>query len=118
MAREVWKPVVGYEDLYQVSNRGRVKSLRHRLEFILRCNPSPRGHPVVCLIKEGAPPLYVPLGILVLSHFESPRNGDDTAAYRNEDKTDNRVENLYWKTRKEAAKEGARKRIENRNKHG
>ena len=25
---EIWKPVVGYENLYEVSNLGRVKSLK------------------------------------------------------------------------------------------
>lgn len=27
MAREIWKPVVGYEGFYEVSNLGRVRSL-------------------------------------------------------------------------------------------
>ena len=27
---EIWKPIVGYEDLYEVSNMGRVKSLNYK----------------------------------------------------------------------------------------
>lgn len=30
MTKEIWKPVVGYEGLYDVSNFGRVKSLKYR----------------------------------------------------------------------------------------
>ena len=28
IVKEIWKPVVGYEGLYKVSNKGRVKGLR------------------------------------------------------------------------------------------
>ena len=33
MSYEVWKDVVGYEGLYQISNLGRVKSMEKNLEF-------------------------------------------------------------------------------------
>ena len=29
MAQEIWKDIKGFEKLYQVSNRGRIKSLNH-----------------------------------------------------------------------------------------
>lgn len=35
MENEVWKPVVGYEGLYQVSNLGRVKETKGEKEIIL-----------------------------------------------------------------------------------
>lgn len=31
MKKEYWKPVVGYEGLYEVSNWGRIKSLKRNL---------------------------------------------------------------------------------------
>lgn len=34
--QEIWKDVKDYEGLYQVSNCGRVKSLRHPWEMILK----------------------------------------------------------------------------------
>lgn len=38
METEVWKPVVGYEGMYEVSNLGKIKSLldRHRKERIFK----------------------------------------------------------------------------------
>ena len=30
LSNEIWKPVVGYEELYEVSNKGRVKALKRR----------------------------------------------------------------------------------------
>lgn len=32
MENEVWKPIIGYEGLYEVSNKGRVKSLKRKVE--------------------------------------------------------------------------------------
>lgn len=34
--QEVWKPVVGYEGIYEVSNLGRVKSFKFKNEVILK----------------------------------------------------------------------------------
>jgi hypothetical protein len=31
MRKEIWKPVVGYEGLYEVSSFGRVKSLKRNI---------------------------------------------------------------------------------------
>ena len=38
--QEIWKDIVGYEGLYQISNLGRVKSLKFGKENIL----SPGGY--------------------------------------------------------------------------
>ena len=61
LPNEVWKDVVGYEGLYQVSNLGRVKSLQRLDNKGRRINLSIRkqvvgnvGYPVVSLYsKEG-----------------------------------------------------------------
>lgn len=53
---EIWKKVVGYEDLYQVSNFGRVKSLGNdatRKEKILNQASCTCGYLVICLYKNG-----------------------------------------------------------------
>ena len=33
---EIWKPITGYEDLYEVSNLGRVKSLARRIKIVCK----------------------------------------------------------------------------------
>lgn len=50
--QEIWKPVVGYEDFYEVSNLGRVKSLHRGKERILKPS-SERGYFRVDLSKNG-----------------------------------------------------------------
>lgn len=47
MKPEAWKPVVGFEARYFVSNKGRVVSLRGTIKFL---KPGPSGgYPSVCL---------------------------------------------------------------------
>ena len=53
---ELWRPVVGYEGLYEVSNLGRVKSLNYRRtgkEGILKSWPDDEGYLQVNLFKKG-----------------------------------------------------------------
>lgn len=48
---EIWKTIVGYKD-YEVSNLGRVKSLKHRKEKILKPAPNSVGYLSVVLCEE------------------------------------------------------------------
>lgn len=41
---EIWKEVKGYEGLYQVSNFGRLKSFRVKIEKILKCSIDSNGY--------------------------------------------------------------------------
>ena len=36
---EIWKPIKGYEGLYEVSNFGRIKSLKFGKERIIKVKP-------------------------------------------------------------------------------
>ena len=54
-SREVWKDVVGYEGLYQVSNFGNVKSLGNefsRKERFLKLSAQSKGYLTVVLQKK------------------------------------------------------------------
>lgn len=57
MCVEIWKPVVGYEGLYEVSNKGRVRSLKYRghdgFTSVLDPRPNNKGYRVVFLCKKG-----------------------------------------------------------------
>lgn len=52
---EIWKDVVGYEGLYQVSNLGRVKSLYFGKEKILKMFNCTNGYLFVNLYKDKKP---------------------------------------------------------------
>lgn len=49
MLKEVWRPVLGYEDLYQVSNLGRVISQKGEIFP----NRTASGAPVIWLARKG-----------------------------------------------------------------
>lgn len=104
MVNEIWKPVVGYEGLYEVSNLGRVKSLpRHSTKGgIMKLYTNNRnGYVYVGLCKENKK--YTKrVHVLVAEAFKGYKSGKDLVIdHINCLKTDNRLENLDIVTQKE-----------------
>lgn len=104
--KERWTHVVGYEGLYEISSRGRIRS-RRRLGTaggIIR--PYLAGLPRrkylrVVLHKDGKRH-DCNVSRLVLASFKEPCPREKTdACHKNDDQFDNRLENLYWGTRTE-----------------
>ena len=99
MDNEIWKDIVGYEGLYQVSNMGRVKSLNYNhtgKEKLLSPVNSGKGYLQVGLFKEGRLKRYS-IHRLVLSTFNPcPDSESLQVNHINEKKADNRLENLEW----------------------
>lgn len=105
---EVWKPVVGYEGLYEVSNIGRVRSLGfpmrcHNMKFvrrgkILSLSLSEFGYLRAKLCKDGLQKKYM-VHRLVSEAFIPNPNNYPFVNHKNEIRHDNRVENLEWCTR-------------------
>lgn len=92
---EVWRDIKGFEGLYQVSNLGRVKSLKCGKEKILKPGKTTCGYLQVILSKDGKTKAYK-VHRLVANTFIPNPNNLETVNHINEDKTDNRVENLEW----------------------
>lgn len=107
MEQEIWKDVVGYEGLYQVSNLGRVKSLPvHRKvgwadyiskEIILKQSVDRSGYLVVCLHKEKVRHIAKVHRLVALAFLENPNNYR-CVNHKDEDKTNNNVNNLEYCT--------------------
>jgi len=103
---EVWKPVVGYEGLYEVSDQGRIKSLPRKGNHNILCYLKPalnkKGYLQVALTKGDSLKSY-PLHKLVALTFipnDDPEHKTQVN-HINEIKTDNRACNLNWMTPKE-----------------
>ena len=91
---EIWKDIKGYEGLYQVSNRGRVKSLWFGKENILKPG-SCRGYLHIGLSKNGEYKQYM-VHRLVAQAFLSNPNNLSVINHKDENKTNNSIENLEW----------------------
>lgn len=97
---EEWRWIPGYEERYQVSNLGRVKSfLRDKTKgYYLR--PSyHKGYPHVTLCKFSNPPKRFRVHVLVALTFMGPRPTGKDINHINGVKTDNRPCNLEYVTR-------------------
>lgn len=101
MQEEIWKPVVGYEGLYEVSNLGKVRSLnylkqRGRIE-LMKPLLVWDGHLVISLSKEGRARKKLVHRLVAEAFIPNPLMLPQIN-HKNEIKDDNRVENLEWCT--------------------
>ena len=97
MKKEIWKPVVGYEGLYEVSNLGRVKSLKYGKERILRPATDSNGYHQVNLCKDGKVKMYLVHRLVAQAFIPNPHNLP-IINHKDERVDNNRVENLEWCT--------------------
>lgn len=106
--KEVWKDIKGYEGLYQISNQGRVKSVKK--DLIMSPCIRQHGYLAVQLFGRGGHPKrgFKTFSIhrLVAEAFIPNPESKTEVNHINEDKTDNRVENLEWATRVENCNHG------------
>lgn len=108
---EVWKDVEGYEGIYQVSNMGRVKSLKRNVlksdgkiqpipERILKGKRDKDGYIEVKLTNFNFIK-YIRVHRLVLITFLGYDSHKSQVNHKNGVKDDNRLENLEWCTQVE-----------------
>jgi hypothetical protein len=93
--QEIWRPVVGYEGLYEVSCDGNVYS-RHTGKD-LKLKLSIYGYNRIVLHKEGEGKNYQVHRLVAQAFIPNPENKPQVD-HINRNKTDNRVENLRWVT--------------------
>lgn len=107
---EEWKPIKGYEGLYEISNFGRVKSLNynktHRKQ-IMKPVKDKENYLTIVLSNNGKIKGYK-ISRLVYEAFIGPIPKDYQVNHIDEDKTNNCVWNLNLMTAKENANWGTR----------
>lgn len=117
---EIWKPVVGYEGFYEVSNIGRVRSLARIVECndgrkrklktrILRQPCAPSGYYMVTLHKNGKQKSGLVHRLVCEAFIPNPL-GKVEVNHKDENSKNNNATNLEWVTAKENNNYGTRKK--------
>lgn len=110
---EIWKPVREYDGLYEVSNFGSIRSLPRKAgNFkikgrILKQFKTRQGYYAVNLSKEGISKTFAVHRLVAVAFVPNPKH-KATVNHINEDKLDNRAENLEWLTLRENLHYGTR----------
>jgi hypothetical protein len=94
-----WRPVVGYEGEYLVSNTGLVKSLKFKKPRILKNQKNKWGYYRINLKKDGKEKLLAVHRLVAQAFIENPLNLP-FVNHKDECKTNNNVSNLEWCTQK------------------
>lgn len=116
---EIWKDISGYEGLYQVSNLGDVRSLNYRRsgELKLLKQGNVHGYKRVELSKNGKKKKYWVHRLVAITFISNPNNLP-MVNHKDEDKTNNNVNNLEWCDAKYNVNYGTRNKRSSESKKG
>lgn len=104
--KENWLKIKGFEE-YEVSDLGRVRSLKFGKVRVLKPGNRGKGYLAVVLCKNGEVMKFY-VHTLVIATFKGPIPAGMQVNHRNEDKTDNRLSNLEVVTAKQNCNHGTR----------
>ena len=106
---EDWKDIPGYEGLYAVSNNGRVMNVRSGR--ILKEHITKFGYKRIGIYKNGVCRMFIVHRLVAQAFLPNPDNLPEVN-HKDEDKTNNSVDNLEWCDRSYNNNYGTRKERE------
>lgn len=115
-APERWLPVVGYEGLYEVSDYGRVRNARTRhiltsVRTLKGAGRYERDHARVHLFNGHGEKKVKKVHLLVLEAFVGPRPEGMLGLHWDDDKDNNKLDNLRWGTQAENIEDARRNMV-------
>ena len=102
---EEWKDIEGYNGLYQISNLGKIKSFRKSSKcksnngYIINPGVDNNGYLVCVLNNNGNRKTYKIHRLVALAFIPNPNNYSDVN-HKDENKSNNRIDNLEWMSHK------------------
>ena len=95
MSQEIFQDIPGYENIYQVSNKGRVKSFKGKKERILRAGVFSNGYLGVVLAKENRAISFTVHKLMAITFLNHTQNGNNIVVdHIDNNKLNNNLENL------------------------
>lgn len=114
---EEWRAIPGYENLYEASTHGRIRSVDRTIQCsnrvvrrvgkVLRVNLDSRGYAQVCLCNHTKRKTHL-VHRLILTTFIGPHPIGSETCHHDGIRTNNRLDNLRWDTRSENSKDRIR----------
>ncbi len=101
LPHEIWRNVVGYEGLYQVSSFGRVKSFYGIGERLLTPSANKSGYQYTVLTDKNKIRKSCKVHTLVARAFLPNPENKPVVHHRDSNRANNRVSNLEWVTHRE-----------------
>ena len=106
LKQEIWKPISNYEGLYEISNKGQIKSVgryiksnhnntRFQEEKIRKLTVNNKGYITVRLCKNGKYKTFLVHRLVAETFIPNPL-GYNEINHKDENKTNNKVDNLEW----------------------
>ena len=109
---EIWRDIIGYEGLYQVSSLGKVKSLgnhKNRKEKMMRLGVTEKGYLVVGLSKNVKIKKFKVHRLVATAFLPNPKNKPEVNHKgKRPNKKDNRYFMIEWVTSEENEKHAKR----------
>lgn len=104
MSPEEWRPVLGYEGIYEVSDRGRIRRVGRtrgaRVGRIMRTKPGWGGYPYLILSRGNTKRGHF-VHAVVAEAFHGPRPDGYEVNHRDSNRLNPAAANLEWVTRAE-----------------
>ena len=93
---EVWRDVDGYDGMYQVSDLGRVRSLKYGKVRVMKPQKDKGGYLSVHFYKDSIEKSFLVHRLVAQAFIPNDDENKTQINHRNEDKTENKVSNLEW----------------------
>ena len=95
---EQWRDIDGYDGIYQVSDLGRVRSLKFGKVRVLRASKNDNGYLCVNLCQDGKQKSVYVHRLVASAFIKNDDSSKTLINHINECKSDNRVSNIEWCT--------------------